>query len=233
MTILGEFGRLVDVTFDDNRWTSGLLENGGACGSSGAPDDGLHATDFVFIETTADSGMFTADFAIPFTYCDSDVGLIQTTAGTDIEINYVDFTNVTNSIIEVSDSAGISALFCNDMTVDELISSGLYNLIDNRDGHLDGVRIDGTNGDDLILASDIGNEIRSKQGNDCVIGGSGNDEIRGGSNNDQLFGNGGNDLILGGNHDDVLYGGEGDDQLRGGKGTDTATAYCETIKKVP
>jgi len=142
-------------------------------------------------------------------------------------------------------------LFCNDMTIDELIASGNYNVIDNRDGHLDGSKIKGTNGDDLILASDAGNDIQAKNGNDCVIGGAGNDklkgdkgddviyggngndEIRGGSGNDEIFGQDGNDKLKGDKGDDVLSCGVGTDTADGGKGTDTATTDCEKIKKVP
>ncbi len=219
---LGPVGTLYEVTFDDKRWSSGLLENGGTCEASGTPDDGLARTGFTLVETTTDSGIFEGEFVIPDTFCDSNNEIVST-IGSVMSIKYVDFRNEFSAISLITNDTTIGPIpvFCNDQTIDELSSSGLYNVIDNRDGHLDGARIDGTNADDLILASDAGNEIRSKKGNDCVIGGSGNDELRGGSDNDQLFGNGGNDLILGGNHDDLIYGGEGDDELRGGKGIDS------------
>ena len=159
----GEFGRLLDITFDGERWSSGETLNGGACGTPGTPDDGLFSTGFILVETGVNSGIFEGNFMVPTTYCNSVSGLIETTSGKDIEVNYVDYTDAGNSIIEVGDSANIPSLFCNDMTVDELIASGNYNVIDNRDGHLNGSVISGTNGDDLILASDAGNVIKGKE----------------------------------------------------------------------
>jgi len=101
------------------------------------------------------------------------------------------------------------ALFCNGMTIDELIASGNYNVIDNRDGHLDGKTIKGTNSDDLILASDAGNKIKAKKGNDCVIGGSGDDKLSGGKGHDIIFGGDGDDRLDGGKQSDVLSCGAG------------------------
>ena len=81
--------------------------------------------------------------------------------------------------------------------------------------------------------SDAGNDIRAKKGNDCVIGGAGNDQLRGGSGDDIIFGLDGNDKLNGGSGDDALSCGDGVDKANGGKGTDTATADCETLKRIP
>ena len=210
-------------------------------------------------ESSSNSGVFVM-------HDESDSSILKITDNAAIGTSgTIDYNEEPKSIVVVF----TPATFCNDMTIDELIASGNYNVIDNRDGHLDGSRITGTNSDDLILASDAGNEIRAKKGNDCVIGGAGNDQLRGGSGDDTIFGLDGNDRVIGGKQNDLLYGGEGNDNIsgsnnndqlfgengddivnggsgddvlscgdgtdkaNGGKGTDTATADCETIKKVP
>jgi len=75
--------------------------------------------------------------------------------------------------------------YCNDMTITQLISSGFYNLIDNRGGP--SATLTGTDNDDLILAGDNGDTIFAKAGNDCIIGGSGNADIKGEAGNDEIF----------------------------------------------
>ena len=104
------FARLLDVTFDDELWRSGLAANGGNCGTNaGAPDDGLFATGFTLVETAADSGVFSGDFQVPSTYCQADTNTLQSVTGTDMEVNYVDYRDASGEIIEVGDSAGIRA----------------------------------------------------------------------------------------------------------------------------
>ena len=134
--------------------------------------------------------------------------------------NYAYITASHTNALFVVEITFPAPVFCNDLTIDELISSGVYNVIDNRDGHLDGTTIKGTNGDDLILASEAGNDIRAKKGNDCVIGGAGSDQLRGGNGDDMIFGLDGNDRIIGGNNNDILYGGEGNDRISGSKHND-------------
>ncbi len=122
---------------------------------------------------------------------------------------------------------------CSDANISQLISSGAYNVIDNRDGHLDGSTIEGTSGDDLILASDAGNTIKSKKGKDCIIGGAGNDSIFGNQGSDTIYGGAGNDTIHGGAGNDTISCGTGDsDVADGGRGTDTATSDCEESKNM-
>ena len=105
------FGRVLDITFDDELWRSGLAVNGGACTTNaGSPDDGLGATGFTLVETSAESGVFTGDFQIPSTYCSTNDGnVLKSVTGTDLEVNYVDFRDASGEIIEVGDSAGIRA----------------------------------------------------------------------------------------------------------------------------
>lgn len=109
--------------------------------------------------------------------------------------------------------------YCNDSTIDELIASGNYTVFDNRDGSL-GSKVKGTNGNDLMIASDNGDTLIGKQGDDCMIGGSGDDTLKGKSGNDEMYGNDGNDLIRGNMGDDIIYGNSGNDELHGGQDSD-------------
>jgi len=103
----GSLGRLLDITFDDDKWT-----DEDAC----TPDfdDGLGATGFTLIETDVASGVFVGEFEIPLNWCRPDgsaatVGIPETTPGLDIEVNYVDYRDASGEIIEIGDSAGIRA----------------------------------------------------------------------------------------------------------------------------
>jgi len=112
----------------------------------------------------------------------------------------------------------------------ELIESGDYNVIDNRDGSL-GKVLTGTERDDLIIGNpNSSNLILGKGGNDYIMGGELDDYINGGDGNDLIRAGAGFDLIDGGSGDDVIYGDEGvdwiygrvgDDLLVGGEGDDS------------
>ena len=110
--------------------------------------------------------------------------------------------------------------YCDGLTIDELIASGNYNVIDNRDNSIQKTKIKGTNGNDLMLASDNGDHMMGKKGDDCLIGGSGDDTLKGNKGMDTIYGNGGNDTLRGGKNIDTIYGGEGNDKLFGGKDND-------------
>ena len=99
----GSLGRLLDITFNDERWT----ETNCAINDPDK-DDGLGDTGFTLIENGTESGIFTGDFQIPAVYCESDGDVVSVT-GTDIEVNYVDFRDASGEIIEVGDSAGVRA----------------------------------------------------------------------------------------------------------------------------
>ena len=99
----GSLGRLLDVTFDDQRWQN----HGGSCNPDGY--NGLKATGFSLVETGASSGVFTGDFLIPSQWCRAGDASPITTTGLDIEVNYVDFRDASGEIIEVGDSAGVGA----------------------------------------------------------------------------------------------------------------------------
>jgi len=98
-------GRLMDVTFDDNKWTT--LDP--LCVGLVTPiDTGLSAAGFTLVETGSDTGVFKGDFAIPADYC-PPTGPAESTTGLDLEVNYVDFRDASGEVIEVGDGAGIRA----------------------------------------------------------------------------------------------------------------------------
>ncbi|MCV0431016.1 hypothetical protein [Nitrosopumilus sp.] len=105
----GSQGRLLDITFDDLKWTN----TGTTCNADG--DDGLAATGFTLVETSKDSGKFLGDFQIPSNWCRSDgttdvpASAKESVTGLDIEVNYVDYRDASGEIIEVGDSAGVRA----------------------------------------------------------------------------------------------------------------------------
>jgi Ca2+-binding RTX toxin-like protein len=70
--------------------------------------------------------------------------------------------------------------------------------------------------------------VRTKDGNDILIGGDGNDTLTGGDGDDQVFGQGGNDRIVWspGDDTDLNEGGDGVDtvEVNGGNGAEVFTA---------
>jgi Ca2+-binding RTX toxin-like protein len=76
----------------------------------------------------------------------------------------------------------------------------------------------GTNNNDLILGSNISDEIYGRDGNDCILGGGGDDVIDGDS---------GNDILIGGSGDDDLKGGGGTDYCYGNSGSDSMSSCTE------
>ncbi|MCZ6582812.1 MAG: calcium-binding protein, partial [Thaumarchaeota archaeon] len=133
--------------------------------------------------------------------------------------------------------SGVLATYCNDMTIDELINSGQYNVIDNR-AQTEAQDSRGTSGADLYLASNLGDEFEGENGNDCIIGNSGRDKLKGRDGNDMIFGGGGDDDLRGNSGNDYLDGGAGRDELNGGRnndicitdGEDTEIRNCEMVE---
>ncbi len=110
-----ELGRLLDITFDDQKWTSPT--SGTSCAtalsSAGVTDTGLAATGFSLVETGAETGIFVGDFQIPAQWCRTTDGSLEadseSVTGLDIEVNYVDFRDASGEVIEVGDGAGVRA----------------------------------------------------------------------------------------------------------------------------
>ena len=121
----GSLGRLLDITFDDERWVNGTKTFTNdktfavSCPSNTSQpgaDNGLAATGFTLIETSSSSGLFTGDFQIPDKYCArngvgaaGNGGTYKSVTGTDVEVNYLDYRDASGEIVEVGDSAGVRA----------------------------------------------------------------------------------------------------------------------------
>jgi uncharacterized delta-60 repeat protein len=84
-------------------------------------------------------------------------------------------------------------------------------------------------GDDVVVASDRndliktngGNDtITARRGNDVIYAGDGDDVVDAGDGNDRVYAGDGNDFVDGGNGDDTIRGGSGEDWLLGGNGDD-------------
>ena len=80
--------------------------------------------------------------------------------------------------------------------------------------------INGTAGDDVIIAG---------EGNDTVNGGGGNDRICADEGNDTVNGGGGNDVVFGGPESDIVQGGPGNDVLLGNQGGGDTDDVGDTI----
>ncbi|WP_415283020.1 calcium-binding protein [Candidatus Nitrososphaera sp. FF02] len=103
--------------------------------------------------------------------------------------------------------------YCNNMTVDQLIAGGSYNVMDFRSE--DGVIIRGTSGDDLILGGSTKNLIFGGAGNDCIITGGGGGQVYGNAGDDIIFGNAGDERLVGGSGSDTCSTGGGSDVVVG------------------
>jgi len=102
-------GRLLDVTFDDQLWTTPTDATCLASLEAITTDTGLGATGFSLIETGPETGVFMGDFQIPGAWCRADSTTTESVTGLDIEVNYVDFRDASGETIEVGDGAGVRA----------------------------------------------------------------------------------------------------------------------------
>ncbi|MFK7815402.1 MAG: calcium-binding protein, partial [Gammaproteobacteria bacterium] len=85
-------------------------------------------------------------------------------------------------------------------------------------------KIDASTSDEQVVVRTKGgdDEIIGSDHNDNLGGGAGNDVIEGGDGNDHLYGQDGDDKLIGGDGDDRLYGESGDDIIVIGEGNDNA-----------
>ncbi len=82
-------------------------------------------------------------------------------------------------------------------------------------------RIEGTRGDDVILARGGDDRIDGDRGDDVICAGRGDDRVDGGDGDDEIDAGRGDDRVEGGDDDDEIDGGRGDDRLEGDDGEDT------------
>ena len=128
-------------------------------------------------------------------------------AGTDYEINAVEFEDAPDIVWDVADLKRLVLLPTE--YDDELKGSEIDDTFDGLGGK-DILR--GYAGKDTLIGGD---------GDDILYGGSGDDMLEGGRDHDTLWGDGDNDQLRGGDGEDSLYGGTGHDDLYGDDGEDT------------
>jgi Ca2+-binding RTX toxin-like protein len=157
------------------------------------------------------------------------------------------FRNVANVTMDLNDTESIDFnalgaadnIFVNDLSGTDVraVNVNLAAAGGAGDGAADTVIVEGTNGDDVILLVQDGNDVIVRGlaaevrisgfevANDHIVinGLAGDDVIEGSGLITVGFsadGGAGDDVLIGGNGDDTLLGGEGDDVLIGGAGTD-------------
>jgi Ca2+-binding RTX toxin-like protein len=80
--------------------------------------------------------------------------------------------------------------------------------------------INGNNGNNLLIGTNLADNIHGFGGNDLVLGRAGNDFLDGGIGFDRIFGHAGKDFLFGRAGNDILDGGVGADRMEGGAGND-------------
>ena len=104
-----ELGRLLEITFDDERWMTQINDEGDICTPKLKDNSGLGETNFSLTETGDATGIFKGTFAIPAEFCREGSKDPESITGLDIAVNYVDFRDASGETTEVGDSAGIKA----------------------------------------------------------------------------------------------------------------------------
>ena len=104
------WGRLLEITFDDERWAkSSVTLNGKKCSAITGPD-GLSSTGFSLVETGKKTGVFKGEFKIPSQYCSrNDGGIVKSTSGVDIGARYYDFRGQSSQATITSASSTVGA----------------------------------------------------------------------------------------------------------------------------
>ena len=102
-------GRLLDITFDDQRWMTQTNDAGDICTPLLNDNSGLGETNFSLVETGSATGIFTGTFPIPAEFCRFGSEEPESVTGLDIEVNYVDFRDASGETTEVGDGAGVKA----------------------------------------------------------------------------------------------------------------------------
>ena len=104
------FGRLLEITFDDERWLKSTISQNGKSCSVISGNDGLASTGFTLVETGTKTGEFVGSFKIPSQYCSRNGGgVIKSTTGVDIGARYYDFRGQSSQAAITSASAAVGA----------------------------------------------------------------------------------------------------------------------------
>lgn len=99
---------------------------------------------------------------------------------------------------------------------DQITAAGRFNV--------NQLRLDGGDGDDVLVGAESRNMLLGGDGNDTLHGGADRDILRGGDGRDKLHGGGESDALYGDAGNDEIFGNEGSDSSYGGEGDDTITA---------
>jgi Ca2+-binding RTX toxin-like protein len=142
-------------------------------------------------------------------------------------------------IVNISDAA-ISANIGNGMAnvaagtaidtygdVDTINGVVQFRLTDTRDYFVAGNRgswVRSRGGDDTLIGGAGEDHLHGQEGNDTIIGGGGRNDLRGGEGNDTITGGDSRDQIEGDGGDDTISAGDGDDDIHTGYGDDTVSA---------
>jgi VCBS repeat-containing protein len=101
---------------------------------------------------------------------------------------------------------------------------GSFRAKDTQDHLISGTsfndRLQGNNGNDIILGANRYDWLQGEAGDDLLVGGNSNDRLYGDEGDDNLYGDAGNDYLDGGKGNDALIGGSGKDRLYGDIGDD-------------
>jgi hypothetical protein len=97
-----QLGILLDVTFDDQKWTTTNAACLAQLTMNGITQTGLGSTGFTLVETGAETGIFGGDFQIPDLWCKADSTIPESVIGLDVEAHYIDFRDVSGEIIDSS-----------------------------------------------------------------------------------------------------------------------------------
>ena len=110
-----QLGVLLDVAFDDQRWTAQRDDNHNytACTKTlmeSGENTGLGDTGFSMAETGDATGVFVGTFSVPASLCRDGESSPEPVAGLDIiKVRYVDFSDATGDTVMVGNSATIKA----------------------------------------------------------------------------------------------------------------------------
>lgn len=166
---------------------------------------------------------------------------LPATGEVSIELNTIDNVRITsvngNVSVQVSSGGGAfvpvnslgtvpasSVVSINVLGNDEANTIDLSGVTSAAFTSLTSIRVDGANGDDLLIGSpDFGDSLIGGHGNDTLQGQGGNDTLVGGDGADSIEAGAGDDSITAGDGDDVVLGDDGNDTVAAGNGQDTVS----------
>lgn len=123
------------------------------------------------------------------------------------------------------DACDTPPLMCNGLVATIYVDGGfIVGGPDNGDVYNGTLR--GSLGADVIVGTDMNDNIDGRTGADTICGGLGHDTIEGDAGADDIFGEDGNDSIRGGLANDDIDGGNGVDYCFGGPGSNSIV-FCE------